>query len=81
MFSGYTRTVQRTTRYRASEARERILLGAAIADLREALYHQQCLLFALIDILAERTGLDETEVLDRARAISARDLPDLPLQD
>lgn len=44
------------------EARERIMLAAAVADLRESLYAQQCLLEALIRALAERGLVDAAEL-------------------
>lgn len=61
------------------DARERIMLGAAIADLREALYKQQCLLLAILEMLDEKDLMDQAEALDRGRALSERDWPDLPL--
>ena len=53
-----------------TEARERILLAAAVADLREAVYAQQCLLEALVQALAEQGLVDEAELRDRADTLA-----------
>ena len=52
--SGYSSILRSESRRAIAEARERILLGAAVADLREAVYRQQCLLEALIEWLVEQ---------------------------
>lgn len=50
------------------EARERIMLAAAVADLREGLYAQQCLLEALIAALAEQGLIDGAALRRRVKA-------------
>src|SRR5690606_8348798 len=47
------------------DARERILLAAAVADLRQDLYGQHCLLAALIEALAARGLIDEEDLRRR----------------
>ncbi|HEY8449334.1 MAG TPA: hypothetical protein VIL95_02535 [Bacillota bacterium] len=74
MYSSYSTTVRSAVRSSVGEARERILLAAAVADLREALYRQQCWLTALVSALEERGLLEEGEIRDRAEAISQQDL-------
>lgn len=78
MYSSYTTAANNVEQHTPNAARERIMLGAAIADLREALYHQQCLLLALIQLLEDRGVLDAAEVLDQGRSLSSEELPDLP---
>lgn len=55
-----------------NEARERILLGAAVADLRETVYRQQCLLEALLQSLEDDERVDSAAVRDLAAALAAQ---------
>ena len=60
-------------------ARERIMLAAAVADLREALFHQQCVIEALLQLLGEQGVLDDAEVRDRAEAVYGDAAPARPV--
>jgi len=64
------------------DARERILLAAAVADLRQDLYGQHCLLAALIEALAARGLIDEEDLRRRVLEDAAAGLrvqePDPP---
>lgn len=56
---------------RLLEARERIMLAAAVADLRQELYRQGLLLEALFQALEEAGLLDADEVRARVSALDA----------
>lgn len=53
------------------EARERILLAAAVADLRQQLYQQQLVLEALTQLLDEAGLVERAELEARVSALDA----------
>lgn len=53
----------------AVDARATILIGAALADLRETVYRQQCMIEALLIALTERGLVDDAQLHEHAQAL------------